>query len=239
MKTIPPGAPEPDILAEMPRSSARARGSMPARRNAAATRQRILDVAMSEFAEHGYSGSRIDRISAAADVNVGMIYHYYGNKDDLYLAALEASYKVIRDREQTLDVAHEDPVSAMRQLIALTFDFLSTDPCFVRLIMSENLMMGRVVRRSRIIPGMTQPLLDALRTILKRGQAEGLFHKDIDAENFYISILGLCFIHVSNRHTLGSMFQRDFADVEWLRQRKEVVTDILLSYLAVSATRVP
>jgi AcrR family transcriptional regulator len=235
MKTIAAEAPEDEIPTETRRSGGRARSGAPAKRNAVATRQRILDVAMAEFAEHGFSGSRIDRISAAADVNVGMIYHYFGNKDDLYLAALEASYKVIRDREQTLDVAHEDPASAMRRLIALTFDFLSTDPYFVRLIMSENLMMGRTVRRSRVIPGMTQPLLDALRTILKRGQVEGVFHKDIDAENFYVSILGLCFIHVSNRHTLGSMFQRDFADEQWLRQRKEIVTDILLGHLTAPA----
>lgn len=239
MKTIAPEAPEHDTPAETPRSGARARGGAPAKRNAVATRQRILDVAMAEFAEHGYSGSRIDRISVAADVNVGMIYHYFGSKDDLYLAALEASYKVIREREQMLDVAHEDPVSAMRQLIALTFDFLATDPYFVRLIMGENLMMGRMVRRSKIIPSMTQPLLDTLRTILARGQAEGLFHVDIDAEDFYVSILGLCFVHVSNRHTLGSMFQRDFADPDWLRRRKTIVTEILLSYLTGSAARLP
>lgn len=224
---LPPDVPETEAAASGAKP-ARSRGT---KRNAAVTRQRILDVAMAEFAEHGYSGSRIDRISSTADVNVGMIYHYFGNKDDLYLAALEASYKVIRDREKTLDVNDADPVAAMRQLIELTFDFLSTDPYFVRLIMNENLMMGSMARRSATIPDMTQPLLDSLRTILKRGQADHLFHKEIDAENFYVSILGLCFVHVSNRYTLGSMFQRDFADPAWLEQRKIVVTDILTSYL--------
>ncbi|MFC5068523.1 TetR/AcrR family transcriptional regulator [Flaviflagellibacter deserti] len=230
MKTTTPDSLATDAPAKA-RGSARKADSNRPKRNGAVTRQRILDVAMSEFADHGYSGSRIDRISASAGVNVGMIYHYFSNKDDLYLAALEACYKVIRDRERTLDVNEGDPISAMRQLIELTFDFLSTDPYFVRLIMSENLMMGRIAQRSATIPVMTQPLLDSLRTILKRGQAERLFHKDIDAENFYVSILGLCFVHVSNRYTLSSMFQHDFADPEWLKQRKGVVTDILISYL--------
>ena len=201
------------------------------KRNAAATRQRILDVAMTEFAEHGYSGSRIDQIANTAEVNVGMIYHYFGNKDDLYIAALEATYKVIRDREQTLQVNEADPVQAMRQLIEMTFDFLSTDPHFVRIIMNENLMMGSMAKRSATIPTMTRPLLDSLRTILKRGQSENLFHKDTDAENFYISILGLSFVHVSNRYTLNNMFQRDFADPVWLEMRKAAVTDILITYL--------
>lgn len=201
------------------------------KRNAVATRQRILEVAMAEFAEHGYSGSRIERISAAADANVGMIYHYFGNKDDLYLAALEASYKIIRDREQTL-VIDADPMLALKSLVELTFDFLSTDPHFVRLIMNENLMMGRTAQRSATIPHMTRPLLDSLRTILARGQKEKVFHKEIDAENLYVSILGLCFIHVSNRYTLSSMFQHDFADPNWLEKRKAIVMDVLTSYVA-------
>ncbi len=67
-------------------AAARRPSAMPWRRASASSMS-----AMAEFAEHGYSGSRIDRISVAADVNVGMIYHYFGSKDDLYLAALEAS----------------------------------------------------------------------------------------------------------------------------------------------------
>ncbi|MBB6305920.1 AcrR family transcriptional regulator [Xanthobacter tagetidis] len=187
---------------------------------------------MAEFSDHGFSGSRIDRICATADVNVGMIYHYFGNKDDLYLAALEASYKIIRELEQTLDVNGLDPVTAMRRLIEMTFDFLAGDPHFVRLIMNENLMMGRTARRSQTIPHLTQPLLSSLRTILKRGQTLRVFHKDIDAENLYVSILGLSFIHVSNRHTLGTMFQQDFAASDWLAKRRAIVVDILTSYLS-------
>ncbi|TCK30313.1 TetR family transcriptional regulator [Ancylobacter aquaticus] len=210
-----------------PQDAAPAPVRTPGKRNAAATRQRILDVAMAEFSAHGFSGSRIERIAAGASANVGMIYHYFGNKDDLYLAALEASYKIIRDREQTLDIAHCDPRQALRALIELTFDFLATDPHFVRLIMNENLMMGRTAGRSATIPHMTRPLLEQLRTLLARGQKEKIFHREMDAENLYISILGLCFVHVSNRYTLGSMFQHDFAEPDWLARRKAIVVDVV------------
>ncbi|MDQ0349124.1 TetR family transcriptional regulator [Ancylobacter vacuolatus] len=209
----------------------------PGKRNAAATRQRILDVALAEFAEHGFSGSRIERIAAGASANVGMIYHYFGNKDDLYLAALEASYKIIRDREQTLDIAHADPRQALKALVELTFDFLSTDPHFVRLIMNENLMMGRTAQRSATIPHMTRPLLEQLRTLLARGQKEKIFHREMDAEDLYISILGLCFIHVSNRYTLGSMFQHDFAAPDWLARRKAIVVDVVTRSIVATPAR--
>lgn len=220
-----------------PEDAAPSPARTPGKRNAAATRQRILDVAKAEFAEHGFSGSRIERIAAGASANVGMIYHYFGNKDELYLAALEASYKIIRDREQTLDIAHADPREALKALVELTFDFLSTDPHFVRLIMNENLMMGRTAQRSATIPHMTRPLLEQLRSLLARGQKEKIFHREMDAENLYISILGLCFIHVSNRYTLGSMFQRDFAAPDWLATRKAIVVDVVTRSVVVAPAK--
>ena len=43
---------------------------------------------------------------------------------------------------------------------------------------------------------------------------------DIESEHLYISILSLCFTHVSNRYTLAAMFKRDFSDPHWLKERK-------------------
>ena len=204
------------------------------KRDRDATRERILQVALTEFAAHGYSGGRIERIARMARSNVRMIYHYFGDKDALYLAALERSYRGIREQEQLLDLSHVDPVTAMRRLIELTYDFLATDPHFVRLIMGENLMMGKMVRKSKVIPQTTKPLVKSLESILIRGQEQDVFHLSIDAESLYISILGLCFIHISNRHTLGSMFRRNFADPKWLAKRKDIVSNLLITYLTES-----
>jgi AcrR family transcriptional regulator len=204
------------------------------KRDSAATRERILQVALTEFAAHGYSGGRVDRMARKARINVRMIYHYFGNKDRLYLAALERAYQGIREQEQRLALGDIDPVTGMRRLIELTFDFLATDPHFARLIMGENLMMGKMVRKSKVIPKMTRPLVNSLESILKRGQEQDIFHLSIDAENLYISILGLCFIHISNRHTLGSMFQRNFADADWLAKRRTIVSNLLITYLTRS-----
>ncbi len=60
------------------------------RRDAAATRQRILDVATDEFARHGFAGGRVDRIAATAGANKALIYRYFGSKDDLFDAVVVA-----------------------------------------------------------------------------------------------------------------------------------------------------
>ncbi|MFC9083817.1 TetR family transcriptional regulator [Streptomyces sp. NPDC057062] len=57
-------------------------------RDAQATKAQILRAALSEFAEHGNAGGRIERIAKAAGTNVRMIYAYYGSKDKLFEAAL-------------------------------------------------------------------------------------------------------------------------------------------------------
>ncbi|WP_456284372.1 TetR/AcrR family transcriptional regulator [Microbacterium sp. JZ70] len=51
-------------------------------------RERILRAAAAEFAEHGFSGARINRIAQLADVNKQLIYHYFDSKDGIYAAVL-------------------------------------------------------------------------------------------------------------------------------------------------------
>jgi AcrR family transcriptional regulator len=49
-----------------------------------ATRARLLDAALAEFAEHGIAGARVDRIAEQAGANKRLIYVYYGNKEQLF-----------------------------------------------------------------------------------------------------------------------------------------------------------
>jgi AcrR family transcriptional regulator len=58
--------------------------------DSAATRRRILDAAIAEFAEHGIAGARIDRIAAGSGNNKALIYKYFGNKDQLFDAVFDA-----------------------------------------------------------------------------------------------------------------------------------------------------
>src|SRR5438128_6417175 len=54
------------------------------KRDPAGTQQRILTAALNEFAKKGFAGARVDEIARRARVNKRMLYHYFGNKEDLY-----------------------------------------------------------------------------------------------------------------------------------------------------------
>ena len=60
-----------------------------------ATRQRILEAASAEFAEHGIAGARVDRIAAAANTNKAQLYAYFGSKDELFDTVFMASMQRI------------------------------------------------------------------------------------------------------------------------------------------------
>ena len=56
-------------------------------RDAEATRARLVDAAIREFAEFGIAGGRVDRIALHAKANKAQIYHYFGSKDQMFDAA--------------------------------------------------------------------------------------------------------------------------------------------------------
>lgn len=201
------------------------------RRDSAATRQRILEAGRQEYAEHGFSGARIDRIARAAQSNVQMIYRYFGSKEELYLAVLEDTYARVRNRERELRLGSYEPAEGFRRLVEFTFDFLIEDAAFVAIIRSENVAGGRFIQMSDRVPVSTLPLLAEIIDLLKRGRASGRFKREVEPTQIYVTILALCFTHLSNRHTLSAMFQHDVSDPEWLAARREHAVQVVLSYL--------
>jgi AcrR family transcriptional regulator len=76
------------------------------------TRRNILEVASKEFALNGLSGARIDEIAARTRFSKRMIYYYFGDKEGLYLRALENAYREVREAESQLDTEDLSPVAA-------------------------------------------------------------------------------------------------------------------------------
>ena len=52
------------------------------------TRAAILATAREAFAAQGYSGASVRRIAAAAGVDPALVHHYFGSKEDLFVAVL-------------------------------------------------------------------------------------------------------------------------------------------------------
>ncbi|SDO81669.1 regulatory protein, tetR family [Nakamurella panacisegetis] len=53
------------------------------------TRRQILDSARKVFAGHGFAKASIRRIAAGAGVDPALVHHYFGSKDELFLATVQ------------------------------------------------------------------------------------------------------------------------------------------------------
>lgn len=195
------------------------------------TRQKILEAATQEFARYGLGGARVDRIAARSGANKRMLYYYFGDKDGLFLAALESRYAHIRNAERSLRLEHLDPRQAVRRLVAFTWRYFLEHPEFLTLLNSENLHQGRHVRRSRRVREMHSHLVAMLRDVLRRGEAQGLFRKGVDPVQLYLSIAGEGYFYLSNRYTLSRIFGRDLMAPRALAGRVRHMTDMVLNAL--------
>jgi AcrR family transcriptional regulator len=97
------------------------------------TQAEILLVAIDEFAEHGFHGARIGRITQAANCNSRMIYHYFGSKEGLYVAVLDRVFEDIRKQEADLKFDEGDPAEKMNELVTFTYDYFMTNGQFRKL----------------------------------------------------------------------------------------------------------
>ena len=204
-------------------------------RDSALTKESILRAATFEFCRNGLCGARVEAIAQRAKANMRLLYAYYGDKIGLYLAVLEHVYTEIRAAEQALNLDGLEPVAAMRGLINFTFDFFEGHQNYIALINNENLQRAKYLRKSRKISDLTLPLVASIEDILRRGVAAGLFRTGVDPIQLYVSITAMSYFHVSNRHTLSAMFDKDLGEEQWLELRRQHAQDMILTWLTSGA----
>jgi AcrR family transcriptional regulator len=198
---------------------------------AAATRARILAAARVEFSAKGLAGARVDEIAARAGANKRMLYAYFGNKEELWLAVLEAAYADKRAEERAIVLEGLPPDRAMARLVSFNLRYTARHPDFVALLNQENLHGAAHLARSADVPALYSPLLDQLRAVLSAGEAAGLFRRGVDPMQLYITIVGLGHFYVANRHTLSAIFGEKLDTEAAIAAREAHIEQVVLGYL--------
>ena len=155
-------------------------------RDANATRRRLLDAAIEEFAEFGIAGARVERIAQQADSNKAQIYHYYGSKDHLFDAAFEAIVTQVVS-EVPMNV-HDLPGYAARLA-----DLYDKHPQIMR--------MATWQRLERSADAPVQLAADSVQSkihTIARAQAEGVLPGHYPAGALFILVLHLAATWVSS-----------------------------------------
>lgn len=174
----------------------------PRPRNAERTRNQLLKAAIALFSAKGYHGVSVDSVVATAKVNKRMVYHYFGSKEKLYLAALESVFSRLGEATPP-DTEPDRPADEkLRSLLGSTFDFLDANPEFIRLLLWENLEHGRHLASNPERLGHN-PFMEHFGHVVQEGIDAGLFRSPHDMRHLLVNFIGLCFIYYSNRHSLA------------------------------------
>lgn len=151
-----------------------------------ATQERLLDAAIGEFSERGYSGARIHEISRKSGCNKERIYFYFGNKAKLFEAALTRELVTALD---DLPIGGSGP-SAVADFAGRYFDFAVSHPSLARLTSWEGLERAHPVgaeKRALQSADKVSELRIALPAISEAG-----------AEDLLLTVVTLCHAWISS-----------------------------------------
>ena len=196
-----------------------------------ATRDNILRAAISIFAENGFAGARVEKISKAACSTDRMIYYYFGSKERLFVAVLERIYKELGDAEASLDLSGLDADQALREIIRFTWNHYLSHPEMLTLLGNENLHQGKHLSRSKGVRQLSFPLLAILSEVLERGVKQKIFRAGVDATDLYIAMCALGYFYLSNRFTLSAFLGVELMAPAALNNWREVIESVILRFV--------
>lgn len=181
----------------------------PAGDEAADMRRALLDAGKTEFANYGYGGARLERIAAKAGCAKRMLYYYFGNKKDVYLAVIEECYSDIRESEERLNLDALPPLQALHVLAQQSFDYHEHNREFTRLVLQENFQGGEMLGQISKTDTLRKAAMEPIQRILERGVAAGLFKPDLHAADVHYLISALSGFRVDHASTWNSLLQVD------------------------------
>jgi TetR/AcrR family transcriptional regulator, fatty acid metabolism regulator protein len=142
-------------------------------------RRQILDAAVRAFARKGYHACRVGEIAEEAGVAYGLVYHYFGSKEEILQTIFRDTWTQMLARIAELEAEGDSASEQVRKVTALLLRTWRRDPNLVRVLVRE-------VTRS---PEQLQQQIDeighgyeALERIVRRGQEAGEFRRDIDPQ---------------------------------------------------------
>ena len=180
-------------------------------RNPERSRARILAAALKEFSTKGFAGARVDAIARRASINKRMLYHYFGDKEELFKAVLR---KKICQRQAWAETLSGDP----EETLPFWFEAACKDVDWVRLFQWEALQGNwqKVIDEEERAGSMAR----GLERIQQR-QARGQIAADLDSRHVMLTIRSLTMFPVAFPQLTRLITGRSVFDPKFQKERSE------------------
>jgi AcrR family transcriptional regulator len=169
-------------------------------RDPEAKRQQLLDAGLAEFAAYGIAGARIDRIAKLARCSAGLVYTYFGSKDELFDAVFAA---IIQRTLADIPITPDDLPGYAGRL----FDSHDAYPEVVRLVTWHQLERAGSGPPVRAVTEAANAKTDVIRAAQRTGVVSDRFA----AEQIVALVLSLSAMWSSSSPVTGAMTTADRA----------------------------
>ena len=195
-------------------------------------RSTLLKAAIAEFAERGEAGARTDAIARAAGVNKALLHYYFGTKQALYAAALDAILAGLKEHYLGILAGPGSAGSRILRYVRANFDRMASSRDYARVLGHE--MMRARTGASTSLPRMAQayfgPLHAQVCATLEEGIRSGEF-RSLDPAQTALSLTGANVFYFIAAPVLAEMTGRDPREPELLAQRRAAILDHAVSLL--------
>ena len=206
-----------------------------ARKNPELSRRAILEAAAAEFADEGIAGARIDTIAAAAGVNKALLYYYFKDKEALYGAALEHTFRGLLEELVRILDTHR-PAGFKVLAYALThFNYVASHPHYRRMVQHEMMRAGAGQTRhfQKLIETFFRPLLERLTEVLETGIVSGEFQR-IEPFQFVNSMIAVVVFYFTSVPVMRAVGGFDPLSAAALNRRRRAMLEFIGGALLIS-----
>ncbi len=152
-------------------------------------RETILDGAVRVIAAKGFHRTRVSEVAKAAGVADGTIYLYFESKDELLRAVYERAMNRFLERGLLALAEASDPRAQLERFIQLHLECVGEDRELAAVFQVD--LRKSIPFLQELSLGLLQRYLDALATILDRGQRKGSFLADLPPRELAKMVFGV------------------------------------------------
>ncbi len=138
---------------------------------------KIIRAATKVFAKKGFFNARISDIAKEAKVADGTIYLYFNNKFDILLSIFEQEIGLLIDQVNVLIAKEDDPQKMLEIFISKHLFEMKKNRNLAEVIQIELRQTNKVIRDYR--DNKFSEYVDIISMIIKKGQQENIYRKDI------------------------------------------------------------
>jgi TetR/AcrR family fatty acid metabolism transcriptional regulator len=139
-------------------------------------RRQILRAAITVFARSGYHTSRVSDVAKEAGVAYGLVYHYFGSKEDLLEAIFRRTWSRMLEAVQEVELGDAPAREQLTAVARIVLGAWPLDPDLVRVLVRE---VARSPQLGREVDEIAHAF-QALERIVARGQERGELRTDVE-----------------------------------------------------------